>query len=468
MKKQNIYRAYCAAFIGICIIPAVCMPFFRSDSSREKRDISAFPSVKTEDGEINFEFFDEFDTWFSEHFAFRQELVNADGRIKSTLMGTSPNSDVISGKDGWLYYGETTDDFLNINTLNEREVSNISHNLRMINDYCKKNNAEFIFFSAPNKNSIYPENMPFNYIPVDKNGNYELLSVELSDDSFYLDMKSVLLDMKYILLEKEQNVSLYHKTDTHWNNFGAYVGHTAIMEKIGSEPCSAGTGWYTRNDRLGDLAEMIYPAEKAKDTQIYNDYQFAYTYQGRLRGLDDITINTLNENSEGRLLMFRDSYGEAILPYMAECFGTAEFSRAVPYRLDNIDGKTVILEIVERNLGDLQKYAPVMNAPVADISGISSEFSDDEIIIKTEETGGFIHIYGVLPDEAFSGESHSIYIESNGIVYEAFNCFEDKLLKYEGKRSANGFSLYISDKNIIDNIRVTVVNSDGKAVTYKD
>ncbi|MDE5935844.1 MAG: hypothetical protein K2G83_00335, partial [Ruminococcus sp.] len=102
------------------------------------------------------------------------------------------------------------------------------------------------------------------------------------------------------------------------------------------------------------------------------------------------------------------------------------------------------------------------------ISGVFPEFSDDEIIIKTEETGGFIHIYGILPDEAFSGESHSIYIGVNGTAYEAFNCFEDKLLECEGERSANGFSLYISNENIIDNIRVTVINSDGKAVAYED
>lgn len=468
MKKQNLYRIYCAVFMGICLVPSVCMPFFSSDSSAEKRDLAEFPSVMTDENKINFEFFDEFDTWFSEHFAFRQELVNTDGRIKVTLTGTSPNTDVIAGKNGWLYYGETTDDYLNINTLSRREINNIAHNLRMINDYCVKNNAEFVFFSAPNKNSLYPENMPFNYIPAGNDGNYECLSAELSGSDFYLDMKSALLGMKYILLETGPAVSLYHKTDTHWNNFGAYVGHTSIMGKLGSEPCSTGTGWYTKNDRLGDLAEMIYPAEKAKDTQVYNDYQFSYTYQGRFRGLDDITINTFNENADGNLLMFRDSYGEAILPYMAECFNTAEFSRVVPYRLNDISGKTVILEIVERNLGNLQKYAPVMSAPIADISGISPEFSDDEIILKTEENGGFIHIYGVLPDSAFSGDSHSIYIESGDTAYEAFNCFEDKLLEREGEHSADGFSLYIPVENSIDNIRVTVVNSDGKAVAYKD
>lgn len=458
MKKQNLYRIYSALFIGICLVPSVCMPFVKSGSA-EKRELSEFPSVTTEDSRLNFDFFDEFDTWFSEHFAFRQQFVNADSRVKSTLMCTSPDSDVIVGRDGWLYYGDTADDFLDINTLSNREIKNIAHNLRMINNYCKTSGAEFLFFSAPNKNSIYPENMPFNYIPADNDNNYELLSAELAEDDFWLDMKSA-------LLSADSSVPLYHRTDTHWNNLGAYVGHTAIMTKLNRNPCEAGTQWYTKNDRLGDLALMLYPTEKAKDTQIYNDYEYAYTYQGRFRGLDDITINTINENAVGGLIMFRDSYGEAILPYMAECFNNAEFSRVVPYRLDDIENKTVVLEIVERNLGNLQKYAPVMSAPVADISGITTEiYSGDSVIVNTEETGGYTHIYGVLTDDFFSCDDNHIFVETGGMTYEAFNCFEDILLELEGEHSGNGFSLYIPTEKSDDNIKVTVVGSDGRAVT---
>lgn len=461
MKKQNLYKAYSVLFIGICLVPAVCMPFVKTDSA-EKRELAHFPSLKTEEGKINSEFFSEFDTWFSEHFAFRPQLVNADSRVKSALTCTSPDDDVIVGRDGWLYYGDTADDFLNINTLSRREINNIAHNLRMIDDYCNNCGAEFIFFSAPNKNSVYPENMPFNYIPADNPDNYGLLASALSGDGFWLDMKS-------ILLSAGSSVPLYHKTDTHWNNLGAYAGHTAVMSELNKNPCPAGTSWYTKNDHLGDLAVMIYPVEKAKDTQVYNDYEYSYTYQGRFRGLDDITINTVNENADGELLMFRDSYGEAILPYMAECFGNAEFSRVVPYRLNNIENKTVILEIVERNIGNLQKYAPVMPAPEADISGFLAEiYSGDDIAIRTEENGGYTHIYGVLPDGFFSGDNNKVFIETGGVTYEAFSCFEDKLLGREGEHSGNGFSAYIPAEKSDDNIKVTVVSSDGRTVTNFD
>ena len=168
MNKNTLYRIYSAVFIGICMIPSVFMPFIKSDTSTEKRKLSEFPKIKTDSGKINFQYFDEFETYFSEHFAFRQSLVTLDGYFKSKVLGTSSNNDVIVGKDDWLYYGETVNDFLNIGTLSNRGINNIKNNLEIINDYCNQNNVKFVFMVAPNKNSIYPEYMPSNYRPAKK------------------------------------------------------------------------------------------------------------------------------------------------------------------------------------------------------------------------------------------------------------------------------------------------------------
>lgn len=463
MKKNLLYRLYSAAFIGICLVPAVLMPIVKADSDKEKRELASAPKIKTDDGKLNFDFFSDFETYFSEHFAFRQQLVTADGRIKSAILGTSPNSDVIVGKNGWLYYGETIDDFLNINTLSDRAVNNIKNNLDMMNAYCEQNNAQFVFTIAPNKNSVYPENMPFNYIESDNAGNYENLAVALSESLYWCDMKETLLNAA-------SSIPLYHKTDTHWNNLGAYAGHSRIMAMLGRESCPCGSRWFTRDDRLGDLAAMIYPSEKAKDTQVYNDYEFTYSYVGRFQALDDISIKTVCDGKEGSLIMYRDSYGEAILPYMAECFGEAEFSRAVPYRMNTISGGAVVLEIVERNIGNLQKYAPVMDAPEADVSSFDPKtISGAEAVVRMEKSGMFTHIYGELPEEFFSGDKSGIFVEAGGKGYRAFNCFEDKLLEREGEFSDRGFSLYIRSEEDIseDDIKVIVVNENGETFSTK-
>ena len=449
MKKNFLYRLYAAAFVGVCLVPSALMPVSKPDPDKEKRTLAELPKAKTSDGSLNFDYFSQFGDWFSDHMAFRQQFVNANARLRAVLLNTSADDDVIVGSDGWLYYAGTVDDYLRLNTLSDRGIGNICRNLRLISDYCSENGAKFVFTVAPNKNTLYPEHMPYNYVPAGGESNYEKLAEELAGEDFFCDMKKT-------LLETDSSIPLYHKTDTHWNNLGAYAGHVKLMDMLDRESCPTEGGWFTRNDRLGDLAAMLYPAEKAKDTQVYNDYEYTYSYVGKFKALDDISIRTRCENGEGSLLMFRDSYGEAILPYMAECFSEGEFSRAVPYRLDRAADRSVIIEIVERNLGDLQKYAPVMQAAEVDMAGIPC--SCDEI--RIDKAGQLTHIYGVLPDECFSGSRSEIYVTVGGKTYSAFNCFEDKLLGRDDETSDNGFSLYIAADGDItaDDVQVSVVN----------
>lgn len=459
-KKNILYTAYAAAFIGICLIPLAGLPFQKTGSTLENRALAEMPKVKNEDGKLNFEFFSEFETYFSEHFAFRQDLVTLDGKLRAEVAGSSSNEDVIVGKDGWLYYTPTADDFMNTNTLSDRAVSNIDHNLALLSDYCNKQGAEFIFTVAPNKNTIYPEYMPYNYIQTGNNGNLEKLEMKqaASQKYLYTSLKDVLLEEK-----SRTGDQLYHKTDTHWNNIGALAARNAL---VGTELPSQ---WTKKIDWSGDLAEMIYPADVPMDAQYYTDYAFTYNYVGRFRSFDEISIRTTNANAEGSLLMYRDSFGEAIIPFMAESFAQAEFSRAVPYSTATItDGMTVILEIVERNLGNLQKYAPVMPAPVYE-GELPQGKTGAEVSFISEASGSYIHICGELPEEFFSGADTTIIVTADGVSYEAFNCFEDKKLGREGEVSDNGFSLYIpksdEQQTSIDVITVTAVSSDGTAVT---
>lgn len=462
MNKNILYRIYSAVFVGICLVPFAFMPFMKNDASTEKRKLSEAPKIKKEDGSINFEYFDDFETYFSEHFAFRQQLVTLDGYFKSKVFGTSPNEDVIVGKNGWLYYGETVNDFLNINTLSDRGINNIKNNLEIINDYCNQNDVEFIFTIAPNKNSVYPEYMPSNYSPAEKSGNYERLSESFDEDFPYCDMKKVLLNT-------DSNIPLYHKKDTHWNNLGAYAGHAKLMEMLNKEKCPSGN-WTVRNDRKGDLADMIYPTGKADDAQVYSDYNFRYQYSGRFKNFDDMSIKTFCEGKDGNLLMFRDSYGEAILPFIAECFGSAEFTRSVPYRLDNIGNggaDKVILEIVERNIPNLQKYAPLMPAPIVNSLNIKNLKVCCDVTVEQQHNGKYLHIFGELSDSFFTGNDTKIYVTANGVTYRAFNAFEDTLLGRDGESSDNGFSLYIPEDSGVtpDNITIISINDDGTAIS---
>lgn len=88
-------------FIIICL-PSVAMFFYKTDLNAEKRQVQGFPELK-KDGHINGDYFSELTDFFADNFAFRQELIEADGVIKSNVFKESNNDNVIVGKDGWLF-----------------------------------------------------------------------------------------------------------------------------------------------------------------------------------------------------------------------------------------------------------------------------------------------------------------------------------------------------------------------------
>ena len=77
------------------------------------------------------------------------------------------------------------------------------------------------------------------------------------------------------------------------------------------------------------------------------------------RTAEDILIETTKADApNGRLLLCRDSFGNALHPFLAEDFRETVITRQMPYPLEQVqEGDTVIIEIVERNLPNLLKYA---------------------------------------------------------------------------------------------------------------
>ena len=103
---------------------------------------------------------------------------------------------------------------------------------------------------------------------------------------------------------------------------------------------------------------MLYPKGTAREAQ--QAYETTFSYVSEPRTAEDILIQTTSPDApNGRLLLCRDSFGNALHPFLAEDFREATITRQMPYPLEQVQaGDTVIVEIVERNLANLLKYPP--------------------------------------------------------------------------------------------------------------
>jgi len=339
---------YVILFWGICLIPSVGMLFGVSELA-ENRALSAAPVFRTEDGQWNSSFFEELQTYVSEHFAFRGELVSADSLIKYRLFRTPCDDQVVIGRDGWLFFADTLSDYSGI-TLPEEELDQIAQRLLEVCKYVEDQGKQPLFVIVPNKNSIYPEYMPARFGDKAESRNLTLLQERMSK------LGIPYVDAYRLLLAGKDADEMYLHEDTHWNNTGARLVLNEIYAAYGLSEQYALTGYTLEENHEPDLYKILFPADQHYEAQrMYVDDR-PYEYARRMHSLDDITIQTTALDGAGKsILVYRDSFGRAMIPYMGGVFDTAVFNRSTPYDLSVVESTAcdyVLFEIVERNLAD--------------------------------------------------------------------------------------------------------------------
>ena len=445
MKKQSFKIIFIALFLVICLIPSLGMTVAKTETTSENRVLASFPSLKSEEGEFNVNYLSQLGDYFNDHFAFRNVIVSLDSFIQSKLFSVSSVDSVIDGTDGWLYYKDTLNNYKGQKLLSERGINNVVHNIMMMKDYVEASGAQFLLTIAPNKNTLYGENMPY-YLKSkvsDERDADKIGAILKEKDVNYADL--------FTLFRNEEEI-LYFKRDSHWNTMGAHLVYNEIMEKLGLEYDDYSDCEILKEENyLGDLHKMVYPLSDDGEENLYYDYEKKYTVVTPDESPEAYLIVAQNEEKDGSLLMYRDSFGNTLYPIFANAFGKSVFSKATPYNLSlnmlSYSPDVVVVEKVERNLSDFAFYPVVFLSPeVWEIEDYETEKEDAEITASLCETNTqFIEIKGFLSDEALGAEDR-VYVKlkagKDKAVYEAF--------ALSSEESDNGFCIFVDKERYIN------------------
>lgn len=417
MKKNFAYAAFTALLLFLCVIPSLGMLLApKGGEAGGNQAIARVPSLRDADGNWNSAYLSQIQDYAADNFYLRQDMITAWSALNSRILGSSITESVVLGRDGWLYFGETLPDYAGLDSMTERERFSIACNLRLMQEYCERTlEARFLFLIAPNKNSLYPEHMP-GLTPSPAPHNAELLPGTMDrykEWSDYLDL---------FALFREQEETLYFQTDSHWNSKGAALAADAINNALGRESAYFDGPFAPAPDHKGDLYDMLYPAGDGLETdQVYSG-TLEIEYDAPIRSAENLTIMT-HGSGTGSLVMFRDSFGNLLYPYMADSFDAALFSRSMPYRLDlaaQREADYVVVELVERNLRYLIQNVPVMPAPERR-EGKGEVFLDSPAVCRTEPSDtlpGYVLVTGSLPVKA--DESAPVCVSTSSGSYQAF------------------------------------------------
>lgn len=356
MEKKRIQIAFIALFLLLCLLPSVGMLLLGESQGLANEAMAPRAALRTAEGKLNCNVLSDFSSWFEGRIAFRKELVSAWASLNARVFRTSVEEQVVLGKDGWLYYSPTVDDYMG-RGMSEEELERAAQNLAAIQRGCESRGARFLFTIAPNKNSLYGDNMPDRIAEDHAASNAERLKPVLERYGVnYVDLFAAFSDRGELL---------YYRTDSHWDNRGAALAADTILAALGTDAHFFDGPFAAGEPHLGDLYEMIYPAGTEREEGWLYSPGFTYSVSGNPRGGEAQKIKTSRDNESGSLLCWRDSFGNALYPYLAERFGEAQFLRSASYDLSQLDASgadTVIVELVERNLAQLADLDPQLFA----------------------------------------------------------------------------------------------------------
>lgn len=407
--KQWIRRGFAVLVLLLALIPAVGLIFAGPSAAGANEVLHKAPALKDAKGEWNMALLSDAADWFSDHFWLRQEMISADHALRAGLLRTSGADSVVLGQDGWLYYGDTLADYQHTTPMTDWQLAAAAGNLALMREYCNDAGRTFLFVIAPNKNSLYPSHMPFagSGEPSDAQRLLEALAereVETAD---------------LFAAFAAQTEELYFSHDSHWNTKGAALGADVILTAAGEQSSYFEAVFFEKMPHQGDLFEMLYPAfSDSEEDYVYAGLNFAYTSKDTRP--DSITLTT-ESSGKGSALVYRDSFGNLLHPFLADHFGAVTFSRSTSYDLTR-DGQTVIIELVERNLSYLLRYVPVMPAPEREQALPAGSGS---MQVKCTEKADMVLTEGTLEQEA-----DAVYLVCDGVCYEAFRLSGGKFAAY--------------------------------------
>jgi alginate O-acetyltransferase complex protein AlgJ len=307
--------------------------------------------------------------YFEDHFGLRARLVRWQALLRLRVFGVSASPDVIVGRDGWLFYAGDggTEDIVSTVPFTHAELEAWRTTLEHTRDWMQARGIAYVFVLAPDKHEVYPELLPASIRRVGNESRSDALVRYLRDHSTV-----PVLDLRETLSAAKGYERLYHRTDTHWNDRGAFAAAQALLRVLAPRLAVPvqGRDVFTPRDVVVpalDLAGMLGIADGMTEV----DLRLVPRAPLRARVVEPATpdarlmdariVTEQDAPSRPRAVVFRDSFGSALIPFLSE-----EFSRVVYLWQYNVDPDVVlaerpdvvIQEWVGRRLSTMPPYDP--------------------------------------------------------------------------------------------------------------
>lgn len=292
------------------------------------------------------------------NFPYKQALIRNYNRLKLKL-GDRVFPTVLIGKDGWMDYtaGRNLDDIQNVNNFSNSFLRELGQAVNSCYQFAREKNFTFLIVIAPNKASIYPDKLPDGIEIIGDVSRFDQINAFLRTEGI-----PEFLDLRPALRNARTTHDVYYKTDTHWNGYGAYTAYHEIINSLSEHRPSLSP--YPEDffrirqkpSEIQGLAKLI-----QADYILEPVIGLGKPFDGQIQLLDfhgqTQFTSIISDDKLPSLLMFHDSFGDLLKPFMSFNFSKGHYYYRAESNLtlnrDLIslhDPDIVIYEVVERNL----------------------------------------------------------------------------------------------------------------------
>jgi hypothetical protein len=337
----------------------------------EGRILASFPE-RTDDLSRWHEYLLQVETYYGDHFGFREPLIAFDLMIKRVLFAEmGPN--VLPGREGWLYLKrdcniDTLNDCLGVTRFSPAQLKGRQARLEERRDRLAAQGIKYLYVIAPNKESVYPEYLPGWLKPSATN------KVDQFVNHMRVHSTVPVLDLRPVLREARQHLPVFYKTDSHWNLPGALVASEAIITNQSNQipglvplglgefeikPVPETDGDLVRmagERRVADLnSQVLIPKSNLPRLEFSSSgtNQIGWPQIWSIPVPENKEVTTImNSQRTQRVLVFGDSFAVKLQPFLGFHFGQVIFSREHFSEAEVMKAKPdlVIEEVVERLL----------------------------------------------------------------------------------------------------------------------
>jgi hypothetical protein len=171
-----------------------------------------------------------FESYLNDRLFLRKQLVMWRNLLKLRVFSLSGDPRVLVGKNDFYFYaypatinlGQPEHPFAPEQLIAWKEL------LEKRTAWCRERGIDYVFVLAPVKSSIYASFLPNEFAQHPLPARVDQLIEFLQKTNSPVK----LLDLRKALTSLKDDRPLYLKTDTHWNQLGAYYGYRAVMDYL--------------------------------------------------------------------------------------------------------------------------------------------------------------------------------------------------------------------------------------------